>query len=172
MIDFVFPDSRAFLPFFLYKFPHASHFAQMGSHFAQNTTTNPCSLLSRHKPLSGICTYTKHPRSHLKTSCGQNELPSRPNGPQLGKMFKIGQTFQEVGKFLLFMDTCLRKNERKIRNDIHYRSFSDRACILASLQCSVQTSAKPLAKLLPPPELHCSVRRPGEEVHERFGNIL
>ena len=29
-----------------------SHFSQMGSYFAQNTTPNPCSLLHYHTPLS------------------------------------------------------------------------------------------------------------------------
>ena len=71
----------------------------MESHFAQNTTPNPCSLLSRHKPpasgLSGICTYTKHlnstsdpktPHSWPELKSGQNELQSGQNGPKLGKM--------------------------------------------------------------------------------------
>ena len=59
-----FPNSSSPLPFFHTNCPDGSHFAQKESHFAQNTTPNPCSLLSRHKPpasgLSGICTYTKH----------------------------------------------------------------------------------------------------------------
>ena len=40
---------------------------QMGSHFAQNATPNPCSLLSHHTSLSGIYMYTKHPQPHPKT---------------------------------------------------------------------------------------------------------
>ena len=55
------------MPTFHTNCPHVSHFAQMGSHFAQNTTTNPCSELSSHKPLSGICMYTKHPQPHPTT---------------------------------------------------------------------------------------------------------
>ena len=62
-----FPNSMALLPNFCTNCPDGSHFAQMGSHFAQNTTNNPCSLLSRHKPLLGIWTYIKHPQPHLKT---------------------------------------------------------------------------------------------------------
>ena len=63
--DWIFPpNSRALLPTFR---PDGSHFAQMGSHFVQNTTTNPCSLLSHHKPLGGICRYLKHPQLHPKT---------------------------------------------------------------------------------------------------------
>ena len=46
----------------------ASHFAQMGPHFARNTTPNPFALLSRHTHLSGICRYTKHPQAHPKTA--------------------------------------------------------------------------------------------------------
>ena len=44
-----------------------SHVAQMGSHCAQNATTNPYSLLSCQTHLSGICTCTKHPQAHPKT---------------------------------------------------------------------------------------------------------
>ena len=79
------PNSRALLPTFRTDCPDGSHFAQMGSHFAQtgshfaqtgshfaqmgsrfaqNTTVNPCSLLSRHTPLTGICTCTQHPQAH------------------------------------------------------------------------------------------------------------
>ena len=57
MIEFPPPpqfNSRALLPTFPAHCPNGSHFAQMGSHFAQNTTTNPSSLLSRHKLLSGF----------------------------------------------------------------------------------------------------------------------
>ena len=69
MIDFFFklPNSRALLQTFRTNCPDGSHFAQLGSHFAQNTTTNLCSLLSRHEPLSGICTYTKHSQTNPKT---------------------------------------------------------------------------------------------------------
>ena len=67
MIEFFWPNSRALLPTFSTNCPDGSHFAQMGSHFAQNTTTNPCSLLNRHQPLSGICTNTKHPQPRPKT---------------------------------------------------------------------------------------------------------
>ena len=66
MIGIFLPDSRAFLPIFHTNCPDRSHFAQMGSDFAQNATSNPCSLLSRHKPLSGICTNTKHPQPSPK----------------------------------------------------------------------------------------------------------
>ena len=43
------PNSRALLPIFRTNCPDGSHFAQMGFHFAQNTTPNSCSLLSNHK---------------------------------------------------------------------------------------------------------------------------
>ena len=67
MIVLFLPNSRALLPTFRTNCPNGSHFAQMGSDFAQNTTTSPCSLLSCHKPLSEICTYTKHPQHDPKT---------------------------------------------------------------------------------------------------------
>ena len=69
--------------------------AQMGSHFAQNTTTNPCSLLSRHKTLSGT---PNHPFSWPEPERGQNELPSVQNALQLGKMFESGQDFSRSGR--------------------------------------------------------------------------
>ena len=50
------PYSIALLPTFGTNCPDGSHFAQMVYNFAQNTTLNPCSLLSSHTPLSGICT--------------------------------------------------------------------------------------------------------------------
>ena len=58
-------------------------------------------LLSRHTPLSGICTYTlgqntpnqanlipKHPFSWPELESGQNEVQSVQFGPKLGKMFE------------------------------------------------------------------------------------
>ena len=70
MIELIFPilDSRVLLPTFSTNCLDGSYFAQMRwSSFAQNTTPISCSLLSRHNPLSGICTYTKHPQPHPKT---------------------------------------------------------------------------------------------------------
>ena len=64
MIYFFFlPNSRALLPTFHTNCPNGSHFALMGSQFAQNTCDHhqPLFCQSRHKPLSGKCTYTKHP---------------------------------------------------------------------------------------------------------------
>ena len=59
IIEFLLDNSGALLPTFRTNCPDGSQFAQMGSDFAQKTITNPCSLLSRQKPLSGICTFTK-----------------------------------------------------------------------------------------------------------------
>ena len=95
MIGFLPRNSRALLPTFCTDCPDGSHFAQMGSHFAQNTTTNPCILLSRHKPLSGYVRTQntpnltpKHPFSWPELESGQKEMPSGQNGPQLGKMLE------------------------------------------------------------------------------------
>ena len=41
--------------------------AQTGLILPRRGTNNPYSLLSRHKSLSGIATYTKHPQPHPKT---------------------------------------------------------------------------------------------------------
>ena len=59
MIEFCFSNSRALLPTFRTDCPDGSYFAQMGSHLAQNTTSNLCSSLCSHTPILGICTYTK-----------------------------------------------------------------------------------------------------------------
>ena len=76
----------------------------MGSHFAQNTTSNPCSLLSCHKPLSGICTYTKHPQPTPKHPLSWPDFVGKMNY-RLGKMdpiwakcLKSGQNFSRSGQ--------------------------------------------------------------------------
>ena len=95
IIEFFSPNSRGLLPTFRTNCPDGSHFALMGSHCALNATPNPCSLLNRHAPLSGIYTYTKHHQTHPKhpfswteLESGQNELPFVQPESQLGKMFE------------------------------------------------------------------------------------
>ena len=56
----------------------------------------PTPVLYSAVPLSGICTYTEHPKPHPKTplfqvpelESGRNELPSGQPGPQLGNIFE------------------------------------------------------------------------------------
>ena len=77
MIEFIFPNSRALLPTFCTNCLDGSDFAQMGSHFAQNITPNPCSFLSCHTPVWGyIRTQTPPtpPQNPLSFESGQNEL--------------------------------------------------------------------------------------------------
>ena len=62
-LNFFPPILVHFCPLFLRIGHTLSHFAQMGFHFAQNTTPNPCSLLCRHIPFSRICMYTIHPQT-------------------------------------------------------------------------------------------------------------
>ena len=102
MIEFFVPT----LPTFCTNCQDGSHFTQMGSHFAQNTTSSPCSLPSRYKPLLGICTNIKHPQLHPKTplflawtwklanwtTVWANWTPSGQN------VWKVDKTFLEVGK--------------------------------------------------------------------------
>ena len=111
MIVFFLPNSRALFPTFRTNCPDGSYFAQMGCDFAQNTTTSPCSLLSSHKPLSEICTNTKHPQPDPKTplflswfwkwtkwtTVWAKRTPSGQN------IWKVGKTFLEVGKIFLFI---------------------------------------------------------------------
>ena len=106
-------DSRALLPTFHMHWQHCSdgsHLAQMGSYCAQNTTTNPCSLLCRHKPLSGICTYTKHPKPTKKRPFFWPKLESGQNNYSLGKVdpnwaksLKSGQIFSRSGQFIIII---------------------------------------------------------------------
>ena len=101
-----FPSLEHFCPTFRTNCPHRSLFFQMGSHYAQNTTTNPCSLLSRHKPLSGICMYTRHPQPHPKTPLflawtwkWAKCTTVWANWTPTGQIFwKVDKTFLEVGK--------------------------------------------------------------------------
>ena len=67
---------------------------------------NPCSLLSYHTPLSGICTYTKHPQAHSKTPLfpGLNLKVGKMNcslghlDPIWAKCLKSGQNFFRSGQ--------------------------------------------------------------------------
>ena len=80
----------------------------MGSHFAQNTTPNPCSYSAVTHPFQGFVRTQntpnptqKHPFSWPELESGQNELPSGQPGPQLGNMFKnlkMDKTFLEMAK--------------------------------------------------------------------------
>ena len=94
------PPSRALLPTFCTNCPDGPLFARMVVHFAQNTTPIPCSLLSSHTLLLGICMHTKHPNSIPKhpfswpeLQSGQIELPSGQNETHLGNVYKSGQLF-------------------------------------------------------------------------------
>ena len=105
VVNFPPPNSRALLPTFRTNCPDGSQFAQMGSHFDRTTTSNPCSLLSRHTPLSGICTYTKHPSPPQNSPfLGLNLQVGKVNyslgnlDQNWAKCLKSGKTFLEVGK--------------------------------------------------------------------------
>ena len=65
---FFFAQIEHFCPLF-------AQIAQMGSLFAQISTANPCSLLRRHTPLSGMCTYISRalpPAERPRESCSAN----------------------------------------------------------------------------------------------------
>ena len=73
LTEFFSTNSWALLPTFRTNFPGGSHFAQMGSHFAQNTTPNPCST-----PFGDLYE--------------QKTLPTRPqNTPFPGLNLKVGE---------------------------------------------------------------------------------
>ena len=85
--------------------PDGSHFAQMGSHFAQNTTPNPCPLLSRHRLLSVICTHKTPPTPPKNTPFPGLNLKVGKLNYSLGNLdpnwaiyLKSGQNFSRSGQ--------------------------------------------------------------------------
>ena len=98
-------DSESCKALFLSFCPDGSQFTQMGSHFAQNTTSNPCSLLSSQKPLSGTPPTpppnTPFPGLNLKV--GKMNYCVSKMDPTWAKCLKSGQNFLKVGKKNLFI---------------------------------------------------------------------
>ena len=102
MIEFLFPIPEPFCPFLV-------QMAQMGlilprwglisSFSAQNTTPIPCSLLSSHTLLSGICMYTKHPNP-------------TPNTPFSGLNLKVGKMNYSLGKRRLIWAICTKSRQK------------------------------------------------------------
>ena len=103
-----FPDSRVLLPIFRTNCPHGSHFAQMGSYFAQDTITNPCSLLSTHKPQQGMCTCTKHPQPCPLRPLFLSWIRKCAKWTTVwAKCTPTGQNVWKVGNFFLFISKTL-----------------------------------------------------------------
>ena len=96
--QFFSPNSRALLPTFPANCPDGPRFAQVGSHFAQNTAPNLFFTQPSHIPFKDMYLH-KTPQSppqntpfsglHLKVG----KLYSGQN------VWKVGKTFPEVGKF-------------------------------------------------------------------------
>ena len=108
MTKFLSPNSTALMPTFLTNCPDGSHSVQMGSHFAQNTTPSPCSLLRRNTSLLGICMYTKDPNPTPKHPYSWPELKKKTKvwatwTPTGQNVWKVDKTFLEVGKKKLFI---------------------------------------------------------------------
>ena len=98
------PNSRELLPTFRTNCPGGSQFAQIGSHLAQNTTTNRCSLLSSHKPLLGyLLTQNTHNLTPNTSFPGLNLKVGKMNyslgkmDPNWAKCLKMGQNFSRCG---------------------------------------------------------------------------
>ena len=102
MLNFFLPNSRIILPTFSTYCPDGSHIAQMGlmgSHFAHNTTTNPCSLFSIHRPLLG------------KTP------PTPPqNTPFPGVNLKVGKINYRLGRMDPNSAKCLKSGQNVSRS--------------------------------------------------------
>ena len=93
-----FPNSRALLPIFQTNSPDGSHFALLGSRFAQNTNPNPCSQPS-HTLFGDICVHrtplrqaqnTPFPRLNLKM--GKLKCHLGNLDPNWAKLLKSEQT--------------------------------------------------------------------------------
>ena len=79
----------------------------MESYFAQNTTPNPCSLLSCHTSLLGKCMYTKHPQAHQKHPFSWPEL-------EMGKMnYYLGNLDPNWAKCLKSVQNVSRSGQKK-----------------------------------------------------------
>ena len=92
--------TQAPLPFFCTNCPHGSHFAQMASHFAQNTTPNPHSFLSRHAPLSWTC---------KSLSTKNSPKPTHKNTPFSGLNLKVGKINYSLGKMRSLLGNMFEK---------------------------------------------------------------
>ena len=98
--------------------PVGSHFAQMGSHFAQNTTTNLCSSLSRHNP-QNLC---------FLHSCHKPHLTKHPQCPTQNTPFpdlnlKVGKINYSMGKMDPNWPKCLKSRQNCFRSgkkNIHH----------------------------------------------------
>ena len=77
MMDFL-PNSRARLPTFSTNCPDGVSFCPDGVSFCPDFHPNPCSLLRRHTPLSGICTYIKRPPNPTPKHRFSKTAPARP----------------------------------------------------------------------------------------------
>ena len=107
--QFFSPNSRALLPTFPANCPDGSHFAQVGSHFAQNTAPNLCSSLSRHTSLSRICTIVPTQNTPKPTPKHPLFWPALESGQivQWAKRLKSGQNFSRSGQIFFFI--CFMK---------------------------------------------------------------
>ena len=120
--DLIFsPNSRALLPTFRTNCLDGSHFALLGSHFAQSTTQNPFSLLSSHKPVCGCYVRTQNtPKLTPKHTISWTELES-------------GQINYCLGDLNPNWAKCLKSGPKKNIHQIH----SDLAVALRSFHLGV-----------------------------------
>ena len=98
-----------------YKLPIWVSFCPDGVSFCPKYHTQP--LISPHTPVSGICTYTKHPKAYPKIplflfwtwkwanwrTVWASQTPKRQN------VWKMGKPFREVGNFYYYSHyVCVR----------------------------------------------------------------
>ena len=95
MIEFFFPNSRALLTTFHINCPDICHFAQIGSHFAQNTTPNS---IVTHPFLGDMYIHTTPPSPSKNT-----------HFPALN--FKVGKMNYSLGNLDPNWATCLKSQK-------------------------------------------------------------
>ena len=109
MIEFFFPNSRARLSTFHKKCPDGCHFAQIGSHFAQNTTPNS---IVTHPFLGDMYIHTTPPSPSKNTHFPALNLKVGKMNYSLGNLdpdwAKVGKPFLEVGKRNLLVFISIR----------------------------------------------------------------
>ena len=106
MIEFFSPNSRAILPTFPTRYPDGSHFAQMGPHFDQNTTTNPLGLF-----------FTQLSQSPFGDMYAHKTPPNTPKTPHFpGLNLKVGKMNYCLGKMDPHWAKCMKSGQNFSRS--------------------------------------------------------
>ena len=124
------PNSRALLPTFCTNCPDGSHFAQIGSHFAQNTTSNPL-FFTQPSPTPFWDMYV-------------HKTPPNPpqNTPFSGLILKLGILNYCLGKMDPIWAKCL-KSWQNFSRSWQKKIFIKEGTAILHLQYSMSRTAHP-----------------------------